>query len=893
MASSQHQTSPERLARGQGGPATRSSGKSTQLRDGCLCQDAGTRSSRLAFAPLKQDRQNLEIPYLVQRKGAGKQNFEDSDFPGAMHPFAVDKQSEDCTGFIGDEPDQFPLKIYPYIMRARKLRQRGLPNDLKAVKHFKKIIPQLRMFLQKLDTLGPSAQERVMDHGLAIYISHLRHLRVVAEAQALRQNIRITVLGATFPSNWDNWTQKWFIEILELVWGDSIKSDDIHLIQESHAAANWLMHLTPEMRNARPTQIILADFGGHTFSVEAFHIIYHDDTGDRFSVAALQNTKCVHAGSELHAAHVRDFVQEELTRQAEKDGLPADQATLFKDLMQDYHSKKLELREGQGFGLSCTIESRNRRDKIPPFGVSVSDVVANRFYDLCFNKAFNALERVVNSKTIKKRTTVVFTGGTFYNEHVRKEAQRICEEAGMICPDWTEISTFQNSKTARLVSGAVMCLVNAGSVSDFMSRAAFALRIDHGDMVTPHLIWHGKPYTVTKDLSGRHGGDILLMCSPKGLGGQVTVDGPENTLESSFFEYAYDFKIVDKLRKGKYAITMVYQEANEQESDKIVLTIEYPDSDEPAKTFHWPIFYDNSAGLCLVDYEAETDSTDGEGRSAPWRRAHRKGKAIREGWEQDHKDAGLKFWGRHLEPLADVTSEEIQEALERARQDVEATIGTAIMTSREVTTSSPQPARARQQRQIRIRQRTEKASSTTPAAQTAVGAGRKRRGTSSAHKETTTKQKATRTDQGAGTSNLSFTFPSLNLGANNHGDGSQTNPYAIPASPHQAPMARMSNNAQHIEQANATPRPEGSHPTQGPRSGSPPENNVQEADEMTTAQSRTRSGSELQGMTISQRREVTRSQYRIPTTQPIVSEDLGFQIDCHWANLQKDTNGTK
>lgn len=143
---------------------------------------------------------------------------------------------------------------------------------------------------------------------------------------------------------------------------------------------------------------------------------------------------------------MRDLLQKELSRQAEEDGLPADQATLFKDLMQDYHSKKLELCRGQGFGLSCTIESRNRRDTIPPFGVSISATDASRLYDLCFDKAFNALERVVNSKTIKKGTTVVFTGGTFYNQHVRKEAQRICKKAGMICPSWTDISTFQNSK---------------------------------------------------------------------------------------------------------------------------------------------------------------------------------------------------------------------------------------------------------------------------------------------------------------------------------------------------------------------------------------------------------------------------------------------------------------
>lgn len=438
-----------------------------------------------------------------------------------------------------------------------------------------------------------------------------------------------------------------------------------------------------------------------------------------------------------------------------------------------------------------------------------------------------------------------------------------------------------------------MCLVNAGSVSDFMSRAAFALRIDHRDVVTPHLIWHRRPYTVTKDLSGRHGGDILLMCSPKGLEGQVTVDGPENTLESNFFEYAYDFKIVDKLRKGKYAITMAYQEANEQEGDKIVLAIEYPDSDEPAETFNWPIFFDKSAGLCLVDYEAETNSTDGKRRSAPWRRAHRKGKAIREGWEQDHKDAGLKFWGRHLEPLADVTSQEILEALERARQAVEAATVTAEVPSADIASASSQRARTRPPRQTRTKQRAETVASMPSAAQTLVGTGRKRRGTSSAHKATTAKQKATRTDQGAGTSNHSFTSSTLNLGANRNGDGSQTDPYAIPESPRQASIARLPNNSQHMEEANAVQAPNQSHSTQAPHPEISQENNVQEADEVSTVQSSTRSGSESQEMVVS-RREIPQWEFQIPRTQTIVSEDLEFEvIGRYWPSSQYNTSNTK
>jgi hypothetical protein len=196
----------------------------------------------------------------------GKESFEDSDCPAAGQFFSIHKRPEDCIGFISDRPGQFPVKIYPYIVRALKLRERGHPDDLEAVEEFAETIPQLGAFLSTFDRQeSDKVRERVVDHGLAIYTSHLQQLKRKAEEQARQEGIRITALGATFPSNWDNWTQKWFIEILNLVWGDSVQPDAIELIQESHAAAHWLMYLNKYMRRKRPTQVVLADFGGHTF----------------------------------------------------------------------------------------------------------------------------------------------------------------------------------------------------------------------------------------------------------------------------------------------------------------------------------------------------------------------------------------------------------------------------------------------------------------------------------------------------------------------------------------------------------------------------------------------------------------------------------------------------
>jgi hypothetical protein len=127
------------------------------------------------------------------------------------------------------------------------------------------------------------------------------------------------------------------------------------------------------------------------------------------------------------------------------DALPADQALLFKKLMQNYHSQKLELRRGEGFGLSCTVQSPDS-EAILTFAVEISATVANGFYDLCFGKAFTALRRTLKSKAIKKGTTVVLTGGSFFNKHVREEAETISKDAGMVCPEWARNSKLQNSR---------------------------------------------------------------------------------------------------------------------------------------------------------------------------------------------------------------------------------------------------------------------------------------------------------------------------------------------------------------------------------------------------------------------------------------------------------------
>jgi hypothetical protein len=227
-----------------------------------------------------------------------------------MQCFDLEKPPKDCIGFINDNPDSLPVKMYLYVYRVHMLHRRNLPGDAAAIYKIRKLIPQVRDFLIRFDQLEAFKQDKVIDHGLKIYITHLRQLKAESEKQALAENIEIKELGATIPPNWDNWIQTFFIRILNVVW-DSIDEDSIELIKEPHAAANWLMWLSPEMQQLKPRQVVLVDFGGHTLvrtsrldtkeltttnrtvqSYDAFHINHHAEGSDRFSIAALWDTKC-------------------------------------------------------------------------------------------------------------------------------------------------------------------------------------------------------------------------------------------------------------------------------------------------------------------------------------------------------------------------------------------------------------------------------------------------------------------------------------------------------------------------------------------------------------------------------------------------------------------------
>lgn len=232
--------------------------------------DVGTHGTRAAVESMEKRGRfagnSTDEPLIVHRDNVFKDEvgFDLCSYPAGMKPFDITKPPEQCINFSNDSSALFPVKMFIYVLWVREIRKRNHAGDAKAVAKIIDLIPQLEAFFVRFDQCCRSKQDIIIAHALDTYLAHLRQVKSDSESQALKMNVRVTELGASIPPNWDNWMQRVFIQILEKVW-TSIERDSIELIAESHAAFNWLMHLTYEMRKVRPTQLIHADFGGHTF----------------------------------------------------------------------------------------------------------------------------------------------------------------------------------------------------------------------------------------------------------------------------------------------------------------------------------------------------------------------------------------------------------------------------------------------------------------------------------------------------------------------------------------------------------------------------------------------------------------------------------------------------
>jgi hypothetical protein len=116
--------------------------------------------------------------------------------------------------------------------------------------------------------------------------------------------------------------------------------------------------------------------------------------------------------------------------------------------MRYYHfGKHEEFCTGQMFSLTYNPpQSRNRRSKREAFTVDFSNTRAQELYDQCFGKALRSLQKLVDSPRIKRGSIVVLTGGSFRNEHVREQAEKMIRKGGLHCPEWPKSRTVGNSR---------------------------------------------------------------------------------------------------------------------------------------------------------------------------------------------------------------------------------------------------------------------------------------------------------------------------------------------------------------------------------------------------------------------------------------------------------------
>jgi hypothetical protein len=237
--------------------------------------DLGTTATRASLASPDCNNNNKH-PDIVSRPDnlEHRERYGDGDFPSAADFFAVNKAPKLCIGYIGDDPDQTPIKIYPYICRITAMRNRRSYEDKNKAKvsdedkefenKYRSMIPQLERFFDRFDALDKDAQSGVMKHARKVLLAHLGLIRWKSDLRAASRGWKVTQVVATIPPNWDRWTQHLYIRVLKRVWKHLGSEEAITLLHESEAIGHWLLGFDERTREKRPKRLILADFGGHT-----------------------------------------------------------------------------------------------------------------------------------------------------------------------------------------------------------------------------------------------------------------------------------------------------------------------------------------------------------------------------------------------------------------------------------------------------------------------------------------------------------------------------------------------------------------------------------------------------------------------------------------------------
>ncbi len=187
-----------------------------------------------------------------------------TDFPSGATLFATNRCPEQCLEDLSDDPDQTPIKMFPYIGRIQKLRDRNTKKDLQLVAAYIRLIPQLDRFYERFDNLiDDNARKRVLAHAQNIFLAHLSSVKSQSDNLASSKGYSITRVAATIPPNWDQWTQEFYIKLLGRAW-NNLNIDAFSLIYESEAVGHWLLSLEQPIEADRPKRLVIVDFGGHT-----------------------------------------------------------------------------------------------------------------------------------------------------------------------------------------------------------------------------------------------------------------------------------------------------------------------------------------------------------------------------------------------------------------------------------------------------------------------------------------------------------------------------------------------------------------------------------------------------------------------------------------------------
>ncbi|CAM1509342.1 Fc.00g030810.m01.CDS01 [Cosmosporella sp. VM-42] len=575
------------------------------LRPGVLSIDIGMSSTRMAIARLdaiqRLDSEDLDaILHVVQYrdpKRAAMLHYTDWELPGMFNPFETDEPPEKCLLYSSEgSPYVIPVKMFFYILRMSILDETGHYEELDQIHQ---TVPQLGIFWRLYKRYTAKRQVEIFEHMDRVYRCHLALLREESKKAADTKHIQITKIALAAPPNWDKWMAREYLQRIKDQWPE-VEESDIFLVSEATGVANYLIATQKERLRARNTnEILLCDFGGHTFNQSRFRIDFADDDVSFFSI---RDDTCQHGGMECH----NSMVNLAMVMEIEKDRQSEEKKHGIKH---QYTSEELEcihksihdayLTQRQNINGGKLYLYAHERPGIGKRTLKLRDRKSRQIYETYVMKPIKDFLRI--AKRVSPNAEVFVTGGSFRNIEAREKVISGLDRLGLSHRISDELWDTARISSLLVVRGTLISVLLQLTAEEFIMKSA--ITVDYNISQTPTIISRGEPTEakIVVESQGRKG-TVTLSCAPQ---------APATGVKSALREKTYHFTQFS-LDRGIYMMSMTYcQRDNEGREGDFLRFEARPD---PSQDFslggsreelikYIPVYYEPTQRVLFVDID--------------------------------------------------------------------------------------------------------------------------------------------------------------------------------------------------------------------------------------------------------------------------------------------------